>query len=67
MSFMKFVSILILLQIVLLKSVRLECSNSNQKKFKTYIIDLDKPAKERFYQPSYDYRDEIALLIESRK
>ena len=67
MSFLKFISILILFQILVPKNVRLECRNSNQKKFKTYIIDLDKPAKERFYQPSYDYRDEIALLIESRK
>ena len=56
----------ILIVILQLKYVQLECSNSNTKSLKTYIIDLDKPARERFYETAVDFQDELRLLIETR-
>lgn len=43
------------------------CQKASTRPVKTYKIDLDKPARDRFIQPAIDYKDEIAALIEYEK
>jgi len=63
----KFIKHFIIIKIFLADIVKLECTHSNAKPFKTYKIDLDKPAHERFFQPSFDFQNEIRVLFEARK
>ena len=59
--------LLVLIGFFALNDVNLECVKSNSAPLKAYEIDLDKPARERFFQVTFDFRDEIKILIEARK
>ena len=48
-------------------SVWLKCEREKTKEIKSYDIDLDKPAYERFAQPTKDFKDGLIELIESEK
>lgn len=67
MFFIKIINYFFLIEIFVVNDAKSECMNSYIKPFKTYKIDLDKPARERFSQPSIDFQDEIRALFEARK
>ena len=43
------------------------CNKNSTRQIKTYIIDLDKPASERFIQPASDFVNEISALVDAQK
>ena len=43
------------------------CSRKSTRPVKTYVIDLDKPARERFKETSIDFKDKFGVLIEAQK
>ena len=43
------------------------CSNSSTREVKTYKINLDLPARERFKEVVGDYKDEMIALINFEK
>ena len=44
-----------------------QCKINGTRPVKTYIIDLDKPAKDRFKEPAADFKAGIAALIDAQK
>jgi hypothetical protein len=44
-----------------------QCKVNGTRPVKTYIIDLDKPAKERYQEPAADFKESIAVLIDAQK
>ena len=67
MNFLKFSLLFIFTHTFLLDTVKSECSRSSTRPLQTYIIDLDKPASDRFNEPTKQFSDEIKVLIEARK
>lgn len=43
------------------------CEKQSTRPVKKYIIDLDKPPKDRFAETSSDFKLEIAKLIQAQK
>jgi hypothetical protein len=60
-------ALLLLLISALLEYSECACQKASTRPVKTYKIDLDKPARERFIQPASDFKNEIAALIEYEK
>ena len=59
--------ILVLACACLKQTYSFECKKNGTRPVKTYIIDLDKPASERFIEPATDFKDGIAALIDAQK
>ncbi len=47
--------------------VQSDCSKSSTRPVKEYIIDLDKPARERFVETSLDFKQQIISYIKVNK
>ena len=49
------------------KYAELDCTKSSSLPIKTYIIDLDKPARQRFTESAKDFKDAITAYIKINK
>jgi hypothetical protein len=43
------------------------CEKTSSRAVKKYVIDLDKPARDRFTETATDFANEIGSLIEAQK
>ena len=59
--------ILCIILSAVIKSSDFGCSKTSYIPVKTYVIDLDKPPIERFYQTSIDFKDAIISYIKINK
>jgi hypothetical protein len=65
---MKYSFGLVILSIFIIsKNADATCSSSSTREVKTYKINLDLPARERFKEVVGDYKDEMIALIEFEK
>jgi hypothetical protein len=53
--------------VCIFKQAKLDCTKSSTLPIKTYIIDLDKPPRERFTESAKDFKDDIASYIKINK
>lgn len=47
--------------------VSLKCVDKSTIQFKSYKINLDEPASQRFWGPSIDFKNEISTLVDAQK
>ena len=65
---MKYSFGLVVLSLLIIgKNTEAGCSNSSTREVKTYKINLDLPARERFKEVVGDYKDEMIALINFEK
>jgi hypothetical protein len=60
-------SIAMFVALLSITSISAECVKKSSKELKTFIIDLDKPARERFAETSAYFKDQINQLIAAEK
>lgn len=65
---MKFLALIIVLVAISATTVSsLQCDRKSTRPVKTYVIDLDKPGRERFKETSTDFKTQIGALIDAQK
>lgn len=64
---MKKLLISLIYLILIIKSGDFACVKKSSRPVKTYTIDLDKPAIERFSEIATDFRNEISAIVEAQK
>lgn len=65
---MKFLALIIVLVAISATTVSsLQCDRKSTRPVKTYVIDLDKPGRERFKETSIDFKTQIGALIDAQK
>lgn len=64
---MKFLIFNIIIIATIIGIVNLKCIDKTTVDFKIYKINLDEPAVQRFAEPSFDFKNEISVLVEAQK
>lgn len=63
----KSIILILLISICAINYAELGCSTKSSRPVDTYIIDLDKPPRQRFFQLASDYKKEIISYIKVNK